>query len=137
MQHVASIFDNTLERLKGLEHTYTIASAANGQFKYTKSTDRSLAVFGFKNINNRRQLYAIWMDEAIPAESNVVKLLDFTFSNGDFENPVLVDIITGGVYEIPAGQWSKTGTTYTFKNIPVYDAPVLIADKSLLHLGPL
>ena len=45
-----------------------------------------------------------------------------------------VDIITGGVYEIPAGQWSRTGSTYTFKGIPVYDAPILIADRSLIPI---
>lgn len=28
--------------------------------------------------------------------------------------------------------WSKSGSVYEFNNIPVYDSPVLIADKSLL-----
>jgi len=57
--------------------------------------------------------------------------LSFTFTNASFDQPVFVDIITGGVYEIPAGQWKKTGTTYIFTDIPVYDAPILIADKML------
>jgi hypothetical protein len=47
---------------------------------------------------------------------------------------VFVDILTGGVYEIPASQRSKNGNTWTFKNIPVYDSPVLIADKSLIKI---
>ena len=46
-----------------------------------------------------------------------------------------MDIITGGVYAIPDGQWSRTGDTYRFNGIPVYDAPILIADKSLLTIA--
>jgi hypothetical protein len=40
-----------------------------------------------------------------------------------------------GVYEIPATQWSRAGDTYTFKGIPVYDAPILIADRSLIRIA--
>ena len=71
------------------------------------------------------------MDETIPTDSNQTKLQTFSFTNGNFEAPVLVDVITGGVYEIPASNWSKKGSIYTFKEIPVYDAPILIADRSL------
>jgi hypothetical protein len=74
------------------------------------------------------------MDESIPTNVNQTKLLTFSFSNGDFDNPVLVDIITGSVYEIPQANWSKKGNTYTFKDIPVYDGPVVIADKSLVKI---
>ena len=40
----------------------------------------------------------------------------------------------GEVFEIPKKQWSKSGSVYEFKNIPVYDSPILIAEKSMLHL---
>jgi hypothetical protein len=42
--------------------------------------------------------------------------------------------ITGNIYDIPAEKWSKNGNKYIFKDIPVYDAPILIADKSLINL---
>ena len=133
IQNVTSIFDNTLERLTGLRMSRNIAGAAPDEFRYSQTTDRSLAVYGFRHKATQKQLYAIWMDENIPTDSNQTKLQTFTFSNGNFESPVLVDIITGGVYEIPATKWSKKGNTYTFKEIPVYDAPIVIADKSLVH----
>jgi hypothetical protein len=47
-------------------------------------------------------------------------------------DPVWVDLRTGEVYEIPEKNWSRKGLVYTFKDIPVYDSPVLIADKSLV-----
>jgi len=40
--------------------------------------------------------------------------------------------MTGHVYEIPKKQWRKNGTTYIFSAIPVYDSPVLIAEKNLI-----
>ena len=41
---------------------------------------------------------------------------------------------TGDVYENPVNDWSREGSEYSFKNIPVYDSPVIIADKSVLWL---
>lgn len=35
----------------------------------------------------------------------------------------------------PENQWSKSGSVYEFKNIPVYDSPVLIAEKTLLKIS--
>ncbi len=132
IQHVTAIFDHTLERIKGLEHTRNIAGAAPNEFKYSQTTDRSLAVYGFRHKATQKQLYAIWMDDSIPTNSNQTKLQAFSFSNGNFETPVFVDLITGGIYEIPTRQWSKKGNTYTFKEIPIYDGPIVIADKSLI-----
>lgn len=132
IQHVTSIFDNSLERLRDLEDLHSLAAVKPGENRYNKSTDRSLAVYGYRHKTTGKRVYTLWMDEAIPGESNAAKLLTLTFTNADFDAPVFVDVLTGGVYEIPASQWSKNGTVYTFKNIPVYDAPVLIADKSLI-----
>ncbi|CCH53454.1 putative exported protein [Fibrisoma limi BUZ 3] len=133
MQHVASVFDNSLKRIKSLKPTHNVkAPTAPGEVKYNKSTDRSLAVYGYEHKQSKKQVYSIWMNECIPAESNQTKPVTVTFLNGNFDKPVYVDIITGRVYDIPATDWSKTGTTYTFKNIPVYDAPILIADASII-----
>jgi Glycosyl hydrolases family 39 len=134
IQNVTSIFDNSLERLKDLEHTNNIDGPGNNEHRYTYTTDRSLSVYGYQNKITKKQIYTIWIDENIPVESNKTKLQTFSFSNADFDTPVFVDIITGAVYEIPATQWSKKGNTYIFKDIPVYDAPILIADKSLINL---
>jgi hypothetical protein len=131
IQHVTSIFDNTLERIKTLEPTHNIASAGS-QAKYSLNTDRSISVYGYRNKDTKKQLYVLWMDDAIPRDEYEMNTQDFTVANGNFENPVFVDIITGGVYEIPTEQWSKAGDIYTLKSISIYDSPVLIADKSLV-----
>jgi hypothetical protein len=133
MQHVASVFDHSLQRIKSVKPTYNSkAKTAPGEVKYNKSTDRSLAVYGYAHKDTKKQVFTIWSDEFIPTDSNKTRNLTFTFINANFDQPVYVDIITGGVYDIPATQWKKTGDIYTFTDIPVYDAPILIADKSLI-----
>jgi hypothetical protein len=133
IQHVTSVFDHTLERIKGLRHLHNIA-AAGPKPAYSFNTDRSISVYGYSNKDTQKQLYAIWMDDATPVEDYEIKSREFQFANAKLDEPVLVDIVTGGVYEIPIEEWSKEGDTYTFKNIPVYDSPILLADKSLIKL---
>jgi hypothetical protein len=134
IQNITSVFDNSLERISDLIHSYNLEGAGSDEYRFSKQTDRSLSVYGFQNKSTKKQVYAIWMDEGIPLNTNTLKMETFSFTNGNFENPVLVDMLTGVIYEIPAGQWSKKGNTITFKNIPVYDSPILIADKSLIKI---
>jgi hypothetical protein len=61
---------------------------------------------------------------------------DVAIPQGRFQAPVWVDVLTGGIYAIPAESMSVNGTTYTFHAIPIYDAPVEITDKSLLKFVP-
>ncbi|RUT67968.1 hypothetical protein D0817_23430 [Flavobacterium cupreum] len=134
MQHIASIFDDSLQRLTDLHHTYNIKGAENGEHRYSYGTDRSLSVYGYEHKNSKKQVFTIWMDESIPLNSNTGRLQDFSFSNANFENPVYVDILSGKVYTIPNDKWSKSGNTFTFKDILIYDSPILIIDKSLLKI---
>ncbi|MGG1515955.1 hypothetical protein ABE504_11120 [Paenibacillus oryzisoli] len=133
IQHVTSIFDHTLERLTTLKHTHHIA-ARGSRPAYSLNTDRSISVYGYRNKDTQKQLYAMWADDAIPREENELKCLEFSVENGNFDDPVYVDMITGGVYEIPAAQWRREGNIYTFKNIPVYDSPILVADRTLISM---
>jgi len=134
IQNVTSIFDNSLARITNLEHTNNIDNAGT-ENRYSLTTDRSVSVFGFANKLSKKNLYVIWLNEGIPSNSNDVKLQSFSISNANIENPVLVDIITGNVYEIPGDQWNKKGNLLIFKGIPLYDAPVVIADRSLIQFN--
>jgi hypothetical protein len=91
-------------------------------------------VYGYQHKITKEKIYTFWMDENIPTESNQTKLQTFSFANAEFRSPVLVDIITGIVYEIPANKISKKGNITIFKDIPVYDAPIVLADKSLVKI---
>jgi hypothetical protein len=45
---------------------------------------------------------------------------------------VWVDLVSGGVYELPADRVLKAGAFTIFKDVPLYDAPVLLAEKALV-----
>ncbi|MFD2570451.1 beta-galactosidase [Spirosoma soli] len=136
IQNVTAIFDHSLQRVKKLKHTYnrSFVPENKAEMTYSPGTDRSLAVYAYQHKDTKKQLYTIWTDDYIPTESTKTRNLTFTFANGNIDTPVYVDIITGGVYEIPASQWKKAGDIYTFTDIPIYDAPILIADKSLVKI---
>jgi hypothetical protein len=89
-----------------------------------------MSVFAYENKYSNQQVVTLWFDGEIPSDSNEKTKVDFTFYQGQFEDPVYVDLRSGDVYEIPARNLSQNGSTYEFKDIPVYDSPVLIADKS-------
>jgi len=55
---------------------------------------------------------------------------------GAFAEPVWVDTITGGVYEIPKEKVTAEAAKVIFKDIPVYDAPTFITGKRLLKIAP-
>ena len=54
---------------------------------------------------------------------------------GRIENPVWVDMITGRVFEIPASLFDLEETRTVFRDLPMWDSPVLIADRSSVELG--
>jgi hypothetical protein len=138
MQHVASVFDDQLVRIKNLHDTHNLnAKAEPHEVRYNKGTDRSLAVYGYEHKKSGKQVFTIWVDESIPTNINEVRTINFSVVNGNFDAPIYVDILTGGVYEIPDNQIVKKGSVITFRNMPVYDAPVLITDKSILSVKKL
>ncbi len=119
-QHTTAIFDHRLKRIPN--------------YAYTVDSDSSLSVFAYQS-NFDRQVVVLWKDSQNPTNSNAKSPMTFEFPAGNFDTPVLVDLRTGQVYELPESSWNKNGTHYTFENIPVYDSPVLIADQSLILLA--
>ena len=120
VQNLTSIFDNTLELVPNAK----LSTTANG----------SVSLFTYQQKAGRKQLVTVWLDSKTPTNKFATTPIDITVDGGNFDVPVWVDLLTGHVYELPKNSWSKSGTSYTFRNVPVYDSPVLIADRSLLNL---
>lgn len=116
MQNVTSIFDFALQPISCLP--------------YESSDDENLYVFAHQNIYSGKQLVTVWKGNDKPTSSIEKQLISLKIYKGNFQEPVYVDLLTGEVYEIPEKNWSKRGTAYSFKNIPVYDSPILVTDKS-------
>ena len=73
-----------------------------------------------------------WDKSAVPSNGNETVSAILTTPKIELKEPVWVDTITGGIYELPMERMIVEGEKLVFKDVPVYDAPTLIADKSLL-----
>jgi hypothetical protein len=113
---LASVFDDRLSRIAG--------------YKYHATCLESLSLFAYESKDSGKQVVTVWFDAKIPSDSNEKTPVDFVFEQGDFDNPVYVDLREGRVYDIPSNKWSKEGKKWVFRDIPCYDSPILIADRN-------
>ncbi|MFD6419236.1 hypothetical protein [Streptomyces sp. NPDC060194] len=120
VQALASVIDNSLQ--------------AKPQSTFTTDSSTALTVQRFAKRDTGRQVVGVWNGTGKPNESTARTPVRLTLPEGDFADPVYVDLRTGAVFDIPAADWSVSGGTYTFRNVPVYDSPVLIADRSTVRL---
>jgi hypothetical protein len=117
IQNVAAVFDNNM--------------VINPEFKYSSNNKESLSVYGYQHIPTQTPLVALWLDGQNATNSFKTTSVNITVGNMNLKEPVWVDLMTGSIYEIEKSQWSKSGSSCTF-NIPLYDSPVLITEKSFL-----
>ena len=122
VQNVVSVFNDGLELIP--------------DYACEVSCDKAVQVFGHKEINSDRQVVVFWDKSGVPSDFYTTVNATLKIKGGRFNDPVWVDTITGGVYEIPKEKMLVEGETVTFKEIPVYDAPTFITDKSLLDMTP-
>ena len=118
VQNCVAVFDDTLERVK--EPVVGVV--------YDKST----ASFAYRNKNSGQNLVVLWCNSGTPDDSFATRPAQVVVKNLAIKEPVWVDLVSGRIYEIPADRIVKTGEFVIFKDIPLYDAPVLIAEKKLV-----
>lgn len=117
-QCVFAVFDDRLQPIAGLRCITTAL--------------QSVAVSGYRDGTGRGDVVAAWFNDAPPGESSHVSEVAITVAGVCFQEPVLVDVRTGIVYAIPSDAWSHDRHGVTFDSLPVYDSPVLVAEKGIL-----
>ncbi|MEI8290556.1 MAG: beta-galactosidase [Verrucomicrobiota bacterium] len=118
VQNCVAVFDDTLERVK--EPVVGVV--------YDKST----ASFAFRNQNSGQNMVVLWCNSGTPDDSFVTRPAQVVVKNLAIKEPVWVDLVSSRIYEIPADRIVKAGEFIIFRDIPLYDAPVLIAEKELV-----
>jgi hypothetical protein len=118
VQNVASVFDDTLERIR--------EPVAGVMF------DRATACFAYRNKASGACLVALWDDSATPGDAFETRPAQVFIKGLAIREPVWVDLVSGGIYEIPSDRILKAGAFTVFQDLPLYDAPVLIAEKALV-----
>ncbi|MCX7010779.1 MAG: hypothetical protein NTY53_26650 [Kiritimatiellaeota bacterium] len=121
VQRVFAIFDDTLARIT--------------DFSCIASNIEKLAAFGYRKKDGGAPIVTLWLKGTTPTDSNAATPVDLTLSGMKFTAPVLVDLLTGNGYEIPRDRWTNAGDKVTFNQLPLFDSPILIAEKTALPLA--
>ncbi|QBE67016.1 hypothetical protein EWM63_01925 [Pseudoduganella lutea] len=137
VQTVVAIFDDQLARLPDIGHVHNDKLVPQDPRKVlmTASTDRTVAAYGYRHKASGKDAYTLWLADVIPGSDLARKSYRIGLANARFEQPVYVDVISGKVYDIPASEWHVKDGRTVFTNIPLFDGPVVIADKSLVPLA--
>lgn len=118
VQNVVSVFNDALQLIP--EYPCEVRCA------------KKVAVFGHKDVASGQQVCVFWDRSGVPSNGNEVTPATLTIKGGAFAEPVWVDTITGGIYEITKEKMLIEEGKVTFKDVPVYDAPAFITGKSLV-----
>ena len=118
VQNCVAVFDDTLERVKEPAITVTY--------------DKSTACFAYRSRTTGHDLVVLWDNSEKPGDSFVTHPAKVEVKDLAIREPVWVDLVSGRIYEIPADRITTAGKTTIFHDLPIYDAPVLIAEKSAI-----
>jgi hypothetical protein len=118
VQHMAGFFDDTVKPVGLLPHE--------------SDGTREITVAGFDK--DGASVLLIWQCDEVPSDALQWDPVDLTIRHAKFQNPVYVEMITGKVYELDRSRWKAEGETVTFTKLPVWDSPVMVAERSQVDL---
>jgi len=118
VQNTMGLFDHSIERIK--------------DYQFEANTDHEISSFAYHSTQNEGNIVVAWFSDDRPSESLETTAIDFTFEGISFTDPVYVNLITGKIYQIPEVQWEQEESKIFVKELPLYDAPVLIAEKAII-----
>ncbi len=107
-----------------------------GKVDGIESPRATLSAFSFGHAVNGRQAFAIWDNSSKPGESTKRQNIRLTIPEFRIVNPVYIDALSGAVYTIPPEKITYYGAAADLRDIPIWDAPIIITDHSLVDLIP-
>jgi len=121
VQNVASVFDNSLKPVVDAACDIQCAKQT-AAYLFRKPAGQSLLAF--------------WDCSTHPDNGNETTPAQITLPGVTFTEPVWVDMVTGAIYELPKDRVVSAGGRTVLKDIPLYDAPALVTDKSVVMPQP-
>lgn len=104
--------------------------------EFTANTAREMKVTGLKDGDNVVGVMYYFSDNA-PSSSLDWSTVTLTVKNLKIKNPVFVEPITGKVFNLNLYHYSPNSPDTKYTNLPVWDSPVMIIDKSALKMQTL
>jgi len=124
VQRVTAIFDSTLHRIPDLAGKVE-GAAGRGTF----------SLFGYRN-DRGANVATLWRNSHRPGEHPEVERLTVTLPGLRFTEPLWVDLLSGKAYAIASSHVTQKDGTVVFRDLPVYDSPVVIAERTAVPLTP-
>lgn len=122
VQNAVSVFNDSLEPDAGASLTLPEGSKLTG--------------FAYRDKATRLGVVALWDGASVPSNLCAARPVTVTVRHGVFKDPVWLDLLTGKIHAIPADRVAVEAESRTFRDLPVYDSPVVILDQSLLKFEP-
>ena len=100
------------------------------------NTDHEITSFGLEK-NGKPVGYVLWISDGVPTSSLEREYVTIKESSFPIRNLVYVDLITGKVHQLDNVhnvRNAENAKTRELVNIPIWDAPVLIIDKSAIKM---
>lgn len=118
VQHMASFFDDAVKPV--------------GELEYQSNSPRKLTVAGFNKQSS--PIFLVWYSDQVPTDELKWDSIQLTINGVAFQDPVYVEMITGKVYQLDKSTWSSTAASTRFAQLPVWDSPVMIAERRQVEL---
>ncbi len=118
VQNVASVLDSSVESVAG--------------FQCNLECETKAAAYLFKKKEGSQYLLAVWDSSSHPDNANATTPAQIALPGVTFTEPVWVDVVTGGIYELPEDRVVTEEGRTVLKAIPIYDAPALVTDRSVV-----
>jgi len=113
VRNIATFFDGTVEPA--------------GLLEYKTDSGRKLTVAGFSKAGS--PLILAWFNDRLPDNELDRVPIQLTIEKISLKDPVYVDMLTGKVYELDDVNVSASPHRTTFSALPMWDAPVLLAER--------
>jgi len=120
VQHMMSFFDDAVKPVGLLQHE--------------AATPRKMTVAGFDKAAT--PVLLVWYSDKIPDDELKWEPVDMTVKGVTFKDPVYVELITGRVYALADGSWKSEGGDFRLTGLPVWDSPVMLAERAQVPLRP-
>lgn len=147
VQNLVSVFDSTLTRVPSVQagEGFGTTDGTVTTYEYRKASGEPLFVFWIaaekvvpaKDADDLlpegwggRMGYGVqWVR---PGDSFETRPLVFTYTGKPLNDPVWVDLLTGRVYAFPKKNQIASSKYVRFLDVPVYDSPCLLTERSAL-----
>lgn len=74
----------------------------------------------------------MWFDDQIPSDQLSWDNIELQIQDLEIKDPVLVDIITGRVYDVNKQTYRNVGGDLKLRNFPIWDSPMLLIERDSL-----